>query len=112
PMGPEVLGNAAVVSLAGKISIRHEASMDPMFPGQNPSRVIVTVPGGQFDALVLSPWGEPDYPPSRAELIGKFRSLAEGRLPDHQTEAIIAAVQALRLGSVGPLLEALQTRSR
>jgi 2-methylcitrate dehydratase PrpD len=110
PMGPEVLGNASVISLAGKISVRHEMSMDPMFPGQNPSRVIVTIPGDQFDALVLSPWGEPDHPPSRAELIGKFRSLAAGRLPDHQTEAIIAAVHALRLGSVGQLLDALETR--
>ncbi|MGB7243130.1 MAG: MmgE/PrpD family protein [Sulfitobacter sp.] len=110
PMEPGVLGNASVVDLARKITVRHEPSMDPLFPGQNPSRVVVTTKGGQFDALVLSPWGEPDHPPSRDELIVKFRSLAEGRLPDQQTEAIIAAVQALPSGTVGPLLETLKTK--
>ncbi|MGB7335692.1 MAG: MmgE/PrpD family protein [Salaquimonas sp.] len=110
PMDSEVLGNASVVSLAEKISVRHEAAMDPMFPGQNPSRVIVTIPEGQIDELVLSPWGEPDCPPSRSELIRKFRSLAAGRLPDQQTEAIIAAVDSLRLGMVGQLMDALEAR--
>ena len=107
PMTADSLHNSATVNLAGKITIVHDEKLDPMFPAQNPSRVIVTTANGVFEDFVVAPWGEPDISPSRADLISKFHTLARNRLPQDQVDNIITAVQGLRDGKVGSLQDAL-----
>jgi 2-methylcitrate dehydratase PrpD len=84
--------------------------MDPDFPAKNPTRVIVTTASGTFDLLLSVPWGEPDRPPDRADLVGKFNSLARDRIPEDQVTNIVTAVDGLRDGMAQPLLDALAGR--
>jgi len=107
PMSSDSLHNSTVVNLAVRITVVHDEKLDPMFPAQNPSRVIVTAADGVFEDFVVAPWGEPDLPPSRADLVGKFQALAKDRIPQDQANNIMTAVQGLRAGKVAPLLEAL-----
>ena len=71
------------------------------------ARVIVTAADGVFEDFVVAPWGEPDLPPSRADLVGKFQALAKDRIPQDQANNIMIAVEGLRAGKIAPLLEAL-----
>lgn len=107
PLSADSLHNAAAVKLATKITVEHDKRLDPLFPAQNPSKVIVTTAGGVFEDLVTAPWGEPDRSPDRADILGKFRTLADGRMPENQVRSIIDAVQGLRDGKVSALLDAL-----
>ena len=85
--------------------------MDPDFPVKNPARVFVTTANGTFDLLVAVPWGEPDRPPDRADLVAKFHTLARGRIAEHQVTNIVAAVDGLRDGMAQPLLDLLAAAS-
>ncbi|MGR3341945.1 MAG: MmgE/PrpD family protein [Paracoccaceae bacterium] len=109
PLLAESLHHSAAVKLAAKISVVRDKSLDPDFPAQNPARVNVTTAGGVFEILVTAPWGEPDRSPSRAELINKFSTLAENRIPEDQVSNIVAAVQGLREGKVSDLHDALRS---
>ncbi|OED50454.1 hypothetical protein AB838_02135 [Rhodobacteraceae bacterium (ex Bugula neritina AB1)] len=110
PMVADVLSVPSVVRIAELITVTHDSSLDPMFPDQNPSRVIVTTASHEFKEFVASPWGEPDDPPSRVELIDKFHNLADGQISNQQTDAIISGINSLRRGTVAPLLNALQSQ--
>ena len=74
---------------------------------QLPARVFVATASGTFDLLVTVPWGEPDRPPDRADLVAKFQTLARGRIPEHLGSNIVAAVEGLRDGMAQPLLDLL-----
>ncbi len=90
-----------------KITVEKVEEMDPDFPAKNPTRVIVTTASGTFDLLVTVPWGEPDQPPDRADLVAKFHTLARGRIPEDQVSNIVTAVDGLRDGMAQPLLDLL-----
>ncbi|MGR3291960.1 MAG: MmgE/PrpD family protein, partial [Paracoccaceae bacterium] len=76
PLTGENLHNPAAVKLANKITVEHDTKLDPLFPAQNPSRVIVSTAGGAYKYMFTSPWGEPDSSPSQAEILRKFHILA------------------------------------
>jgi 2-methylcitrate dehydratase PrpD len=107
PLSADSLHHPQAVKLAQKITVERDVEMDPDFPAKSPTRVIVTTARGTFDEFVSVPWGDPDQPPSRADLIGKFHTLAQGRIPEDQATKIVTAVEGLRGGMVQPLLEAL-----
>jgi 2-methylcitrate dehydratase PrpD len=107
PLSIDSLHHPQAVKLAKKITVERVEKMDPDFPVKNPARVIVTTASGTFDEFVSVPWGEPDRSPSRADLIGKFHTLAQGRIPEDQATKIVTAVDGLRDGMVQPLLDAL-----
>jgi len=107
PMSIDSLHNATAVKLASKITVTRDKTLDPLFPHQNPSRVIVSTARGEFEEFVTAPWGEPDRSPDRADLLGKFRTLAKGRMSGNQASRIIDAVQGLRNGKMGDLFDAL-----
>ncbi len=107
PLSTDALNNPSAVALAEKITVLHDTELDPMFPGQNPSRVIVITANASFEEFVSVPWGEPDRTPSRVELVKKFTTVARDRMPEQQMDAIVAGVYGLREGVVGPLLDAL-----
>jgi 2-methylcitrate dehydratase PrpD len=107
PLSVDSLHHPQAVKLAKRIKVERVEKMDPDFPVKNPARVIVTTASGTFDEFVSVPWGEPDRSPSRADLIGKFHTLARGRIPEDRATKIVTAVDGLRGGMVQPLLEAL-----
>jgi len=107
PMSIDSLHNATAVKLASTITVTRDKTLDPLFPHQNPSRVIVSTARGEFEEFVTAPWGEPDRSPDRADLLGKFRTLAKGRMSGNQASRIIDAVQGLRNGKMGDLYDAL-----
>ncbi len=107
PLSADSLHHPLAVTLAKKITVERVAEMDPDFPAKNPTRVIVTTASGTFDLLVTVPWGEPDRPPDRADLVAKFHTLARGRIPEDRVSDIVAAVDGLRKGMARPLLDLL-----
>ena len=82
--------------------------MDSAFPLNSPARVLVTTPGGTFEKFVEVLWGDPDRPLSWDDLVGKFKTLARGRMSDDDVTSITRAIQGLRNGGVKPLLDALE----
>ena len=107
PMSVDSLHHPRAIELAKKITVERVEAMDPEFPVKNPARVVVTTSHGTFDLLVTVPWGEPDQPPDRADLVAKFHALARGRIPQDQVTSIVMAVEGLREGMVQPLLDLL-----
>ncbi len=89
------------------MTISRVKEMDSEFPALLPARVFVNTVRGSFDTLVTLPWGEPDHPPDRADLIAKFHKLAARRIPENRGTAIVAAVENLKEGPLDPLLDLL-----
>ena len=109
PLSADSLHHPQAVDLAKRVTVSRVKEMDSDFPARLPARVFVNTARGSFDTLVTLPWGEPDRPPDRADLVAKFHTLAKGRLPEDQATNIITAVEGLRVGEVEPLLDALGT---
>ena len=107
PMTPDGLHLPYVVALAKKNKVRHDPALDTLFPTQNPLRVRISTISGIYAEYVTAPWGEPDTPPSREELVRKFHDLARGKLPEQQISAIVSGVENLLSGTADPLLKAL-----
>jgi 2-methylcitrate dehydratase PrpD len=107
PLSADSLHHSQAVDLANKVTVRWMKEMDSDFPAQVPARVFVNTVRGNFDTLVALPWGEPDNPPDRAELVAKFHTLAAQRIPEHRASAIVAAVENLKNGPLDPLLDLL-----
>jgi len=107
PLSADSLHHSHAVDLAKKVTVSWVKKMDPKFPAQVPARVFVNTVRGSFDTLVTLPWGEPDHPPDRADLVAKFHRLARGRIPEDQVLDIVTAVEGLRDGMVQPLLDLL-----
>ena len=110
PLSADSLHHPQAVELAKKVAVERVVEMDSDFPRKLPARVIVTTASGTSDRLVTLPWGEPDHPPDRADLVAKFHTLARGRVSEDQAASIVAAVEGLRDGTVQPLLDALAGR--
>jgi len=83
--------------------------MDSFFPFKSPSRVSVTTAKGTFVAMIEELWGDPDRSLDRADLVGKFKTLARDRLSENQVMDIVSGVEGLRDGTVGPLFDALRS---
>ncbi len=103
PMAANDLHDPAAVAFANKVTVVCDQELAAGYPDIVPSRVILNTRSGRFEVLIERPWGEPDGPVGRTDLIAKFRALAAGRIPDERTNAIIASVEDLRNGSVEPL---------
>ena len=108
PLSADSLHHSQAVDLARRVTVNRVKEMDSEFPARLPARVFVNTVRGSFDTLVTLPWGEPDCPPDRADLVAKFHTLARGRIPEDQATNIVAAVEGLRDGEVEPLLDALR----
>ena len=106
-MAADDLHDPAAVAFANKVTVTCHDAVAADFPTTVPSRVIVGTRSGIFEAQVDLPWGEPNGPTRRADLVAKFQALAAQRICDHRATAIVAAVENLRNGPVDPLLDLL-----
>lgn len=97
PLIAESLHHGPAVALAEKVRIATSPEMNAKFPGRAPAGVTIeTVSGATFSAATDSPWGEGDSGVSRADLLAKFHSLADGLMAPARIDAIADAVAALR----------------
>jgi 2-methylcitrate dehydratase PrpD len=64
---------------------------------------------GTFVVMIEELWGDPDRSLDRTDLVAKFKTLARGRLAETQVANIVSAVEGLRDGKAGPLLDALSS---
>lgn len=112
PMSGDDLHNARATELARKVDVRRVDEFDGAFPQTVPARVTVATQRDTFDKLVTTPWGEPDRAPSRADMLGKLHSLADGRISPDRATAIGAGVEGLRTDGPGHLLDILGEVSR
>ena len=107
PMAAGELHDPAAVAFAKKVTVVCVEALAAGYPATVPSRVTLHTGSAHFEVLIERPWGEPDGPVGRDDLIAKFRALAAGRIPDSRVDAIIAAVDGLRGGPIEPLLRLL-----
>ncbi|MFP6749142.1 MAG: MmgE/PrpD family protein [Alphaproteobacteria bacterium] len=107
PMAASDLHDPAAQAFANKVTVVCDRELATGYPAIVPSRVTLNTRSGRFEVLIERPWGEPDGPTGRADLIAKFRALAVGRIPDDRANAIIASVEDIRNGSVESLIQLL-----
>ena len=107
PMAADDLHDPAAVTFANKVTVTCHDALAADFPTTVPSRVIVGTRSGIFEAQVDLPWGEPNGPTRRADLVAKFQALAAQRICEHRATAIVAAVENLKNGPLDPLLNLL-----
>lgn len=103
PLAASDIHDAAALAFATKVTVVCDEALVDDFPATVPARVIVGTPSGIFETFVERPWGEPDGPTGRTDLIAKFKFLAAGRIPEGRADAIVAAVGGLRDGNVETL---------
>ncbi|MCJ8337862.1 MAG: MmgE/PrpD family protein [Pseudomonadales bacterium] len=108
PMTADSLHRPETVALANKIKIERAEDLDPDFPACLPSRIFVTTATATYTLTVTQPWGEPDRPLRREDLVAKLKTLAQDRISSDRVTSIVSAVESLRYGLVGPLLETLE----
>ncbi len=111
PATSDCLHQHEIIKFAEKITVERDEKMDSSFPHNSPSKVSVTTARGTFVAMVEELWGDPDRALARADLVGKFKTLARRRISENQVVNIVSAVEGLRDGKVGPLLDALSSIS-
>lgn len=109
PATSECLHQVEIIKFAEKISVERDLAMDSSYLFKTPSRVSVTTAKGTFTAMIEELWGDPDRSLDRADLVGKFKTLAHGRLSENRVMDIVSGVEGLRDGRVGPLLDALRS---
>jgi 2-methylcitrate dehydratase PrpD len=107
PMAADDLHDPAAVAFANKVTVTCDDALAADFPVTVPARVIVDTKTGTFEAQVDLPWGEPNGPQRRADLVAKFHALAPRRIGEHRAAAMIAAVENLKNGPLNPLLNLL-----
>ncbi|HZG18434.1 MAG TPA: MmgE/PrpD family protein [Herbaspirillum sp.] len=113
PLHRQHLADAAVHAMAQRVSVHHDASIEPLFPQRSPSWVRVRLRQGEpLCSPLTDPRGDPADPLDWAQLREKFLTASAATL-DHQHQlAVITGVEALREGHLQPLREALGRAAR
>ncbi|MBM9460341.1 MmgE/PrpD family protein [Nocardioides sp. zg-536] len=102
------LADERILRLYQRVAVREEPRLTEMFPRVWASRVVLeTTDGRTFEAEVHTPKGEPTNPLTRADLVDKFRRLAEPVLGAARTDEVVSAV----LDATAPLSGVLSTLS-
>lgn len=107
PMEAAQLGDPALESFAGRVSMHRDPAIEPLFPAQSPARVVVHAGGQRFESPVTTPRGDPADPLSWDELRAKFVTATRLVLPPARQDEFLAAVERLRAGHLQPLRDAL-----
>jgi 2-methylcitrate dehydratase PrpD len=107
PMDSAMLGVRELEAFAGRVSMHRDPAIEPLFPRQSPARVVVHAGGKRFESPVTMPRGDPADPLSWDELRAKFETATRRVLSPARQQSILAAVDRLREGDLGPLRAAL-----
>ncbi len=107
--GPEARADATTRALAQKVFVREDPALTGMMPEHRPSRVTITLTGGErIKAEVLSNKGDTEDPYSEADLERKFQRLGEPVWGKAHAARILETVMRLdRLADVRELMALL-----
>jgi 2-methylcitrate dehydratase PrpD len=84
-----------VTTLMDSISVRHEPSLDTLFPTSWPAKVKVVTDTAEFNAEVSNPPGHPERPIEMETSFERFRSYSSGKLDAAEQETILEALTGL-----------------
>jgi 2-methylcitrate dehydratase PrpD len=105
---PEVLDDAGVLAVAERTVAVVKPEFDARYPDVWPCDMTITTTDGRtLTAMLEFPKGDPENRLSYEEMCDKFRSLAGVVFDAAQMDAIIAAVDGLAEGGVGPVVRAV-----
>ncbi|ALM83333.1 2-methylcitrate dehydratase [Bordetella sp. N] len=110
PLEGSHLGDATVRELAARITVIHDADIEPLFPARSPASVTITLRNGQrLASPVMDPRGDPATPMAWGDLERKFRVATRCGLSSARQQAVLDAIAGLRNGDSdsGPLLRTL-----
>src|SRR5215813_8891830 len=101
PIHEAHLREPAVLSLARRVSMKHDPDLDACFPERSPARVVVRLESGdRLSSPTTEPKGDPHLPLTWEELRGKFRMATAGTMtPDAQAQ-VLDAVEKFRGGDL------------
>jgi len=93
---PEKLDDPRILAFMRKITVKEDPAFATLTGNVPPTRLTVILDDGRrVTRLVESMPGFPGQPMSRADVERKFRSNVGKRWPQHQTDAVLAALWAL-----------------
>jgi 2-methylcitrate dehydratase PrpD len=108
PLRESLLRDERVLQVAKRVVVRHDPSIEPLFPRRSPARVVVSLRNGVRRASpVTDPRGDPGRPLGWEDLVEKFRRVSARTLHEQQQEAVLAALASLEDGDAGPLRQVL-----
>lgn len=107
PMDPALLSDAEVLAFSGKVSAVQDPEMEALFPRLAPAVVNVVVGTDVLSLRIEAAFGDPTNPMSRADLDGKFQTLAGPVLGPERTGALIAWLADPLERPAGALLDLL-----
>ena len=108
PLSADAIHDPAAITLAARVTVICDEELAQRFPAKVPARLTVTTATAIHEAFVERPWGEPDGPTGRADLVAKFEQLAAGRMPDGWAAETVAAIEGLKSGAAAPLHDCLK----
>jgi 2-methylcitrate dehydratase PrpD len=99
-IGPAEVGDAqlhdpAILSLARKVRVSVDDSLDRQFPAKTMARVTIHSHRGDYRTTVEYPRGNPENPLGSAELEAKFRLLTDDSIGAERSTALRAAILEL-----------------
>jgi 2-methylcitrate dehydratase PrpD len=104
----DVLDDGGVLAIAERTVAVVKPEFDAKYPAVWPCDMTITTTDGRtLHAALEFPKGDPENRLSYDEMCDKFRSLAGVVFDGDELEAIIAAVDALAVDGVGPVVEAV-----
>jgi 2-methylcitrate dehydratase PrpD len=113
PLREPMLRDERVLEVAGRIVVRHDLSIEPLFPRRSPARVnVVLSNGARLASPLTDPRGDPGRPLSWDDLVDKFRRVSAHTLHEQQQEAVLAALASLEAGDIEPLRRVLFSRGK
>jgi 2-methylcitrate dehydratase len=87
---PERFGDPRTLELMKKITITEDAEFNRRYPASLPCRMTVTLKSGEQNTAELSnPIGHHDRPMSDAQVVEKFKGLAERKLSPAQSQKVL-----------------------
>lgn len=108
PMRHELLDDAAVVALAGRVELDHAPDIEACFPVRSPSRVTVESRKGTFTSAIVDASGDWQAPFTQAEVESKFTTATRHVMTPARQREIVAGVTSLREGLLEPLFDSLR----
>jgi len=99
-IGPAEVSDAhirdpAILSLARKVRVAVDDTLDRQFPAKTMARVTIHTGRGNLRTTVEYPRGNPENPLSHGELEAKFQLLTRDLISDEHSQSLRAAIRGL-----------------
>ena len=85
----------AILSLARKVRVSVDDTLDRQFPAKTMARVTIHTHGGDYGTTIEYPRGNPENPLSHAELEAKFQLLTQDLISAERSQALRTAILGL-----------------